>query len=683
MHRPSRPLSTSGPRARNLLSVLALLALAPPAGAQDPANAPPTPGTWRNLGPDGGVVQKVAAHPTDPNVVFAAGSGGIFRSGDGGATWSPANDGLSLRPQLSTDVSVVDLEFHRAFPQWVYAAIRADGVVRSTDGGATWVHVDGDISNLVSSIAVDPVNGYRVFAATPAGLYRTGNGGASWRLLTRGLPAAGGPHPARAEIVTLDPSNPQTVYAVFQPGAGEARLVYKSSTGGSTWRPIASGALAGRFVSALEVDPLRPATIWAGTRTGLVASADGGATWRPRGLANRWVFSILFHPTRSGTAYAGTQNGVFRTTDGGAHWAPAGSSFGDLPVFSLAFAPGTPRTLYAGTSPVTFGSKTGGVYKTTDAAATWRFSSAGIRALSARHLAIDPADPSKLWLGTDAGLWKSADRGATWRRLPVEARCGPFGPHSVELDPANPETAYVTTSDNSGYSVCATRDGGASWSRLLTSPGRIAVARVDPLQTSTVYAGGLGMWKSADRGVHWTRLPGAPNGYDVAEILIGATAPAPLYFLGFLSHPSFLFDLVRTFDRGATWEILGSPSGASLNPTGLAVDPFDSQRLYAADGGVIRTSTDGGAHWSILTETFLTRSGLVHASKARSGRLHYAARTGLVYGSEDGGATWSRLGVRGPDHVQFESFLADDPADPDRLYVGTRGGALLEFTRRP
>jgi photosystem II stability/assembly factor-like uncharacterized protein len=249
MHRPSSSRSTSGsirvPAAPAALFACALLALAPSAGAQDPENGPPIAGTWRNLGPDGGAVYKIAVHPTDPNVVFAAGKGGVFRSGDAGATWTPANDGLSIRPQLSTDVTVVDLEFHENFPQLIFAGIRGDGVVRSTDGGATWGHADSGLPNLVNSIAVDPENGYRVFAATLTGLYRTGDGGASWRLLNRGLPA-GGSDPARAEIVTLDPANPQTVYAVFHPGVGEGRLIYKSSTGGSTWRPISSGPLAGR-----------------------------------------------------------------------------------------------------------------------------------------------------------------------------------------------------------------------------------------------------------------------------------------------------------------------------------------------------------------------------------------------------------------------------------------------------
>lgn len=663
---------------RTLLSVL-LLTVGSPLPALIPEAGPAVPGTWRNLGPDGGTIHTLAVHPSDPNVLYAGGNGGVFRSMDGGASWAPANRGLSLRPNFSTVVTVVSLAVDSVHPSILYAALRADGVARSTDGGATWTHVDDGIrTNGVSSLALDRGNGQRLFAATAVGVHRTGDGGATWRKLTRGLPAS---PPSRPELVILDPTAPQVVYATFQEGTGDSRRVFKSTNGGATWRSISANPLEGRFVVSLAVDPLAPQTLYAGCRNGLFVSSDGGATWRESGLESQGVFSLLIHPTRRGTVYAGTTRGVFRTADGGAHWLPVSPALGDLLIYSLAFSPATPRTLFAGTSLGPQGVRTGGVFKSIDASSSWGFSSAGIRALSANIFAIDPRNPSNLWLGTDVGLFKSADRGATWTRLQFAGSCPPFGPHSIDLDPEDPETAYVTTNGNSRYAVCATRDGGATWNRLLDSPDRILRVRVDPLAPATVYAAGKGMWKSLDRGATWTAVGGAPASYDLFELLVASTAPAAVYVLGSVPHPSFLFEVLRSTDGGASWRNLGTPSASGFFQS-LALDPFDSQTLYSSERGTLRKSIDGGVNWPVVTDAFFPQSGLVHASRTAPARLHFAAQGGTVYESADGGATWSPLGT-GPDHILFDSFLADDPAAPQRLYVGTSGGSLLEFVKTP
>jgi photosystem II stability/assembly factor-like uncharacterized protein len=663
---------------RTLFPVLLLLAGVPLA-ALIPDAGSAVLGTWRNLGPDGGTIRTLAIHPGDPNVLYAGGDGGVFRSTDGGSSWAPANRGLSLRPNLSTVVTVVSLAVDSTQPSTLYAALRADGVARSIDGGATWTHVDAGIrTNGVSSLALDRSNGQRLFAATAVGIYRTGDGGATWRKLTRGLPAT---PPARAELVVLDPTAPQSVYAVFQEGTGDSRRVFKSTNGGATWRSISSAPLEGRFVVSLAVDPQAPQTLYAGCRNGLLVSSNGGATWRESGLETEGVFSLLVHPTRRGTAYAGTTQGIFRTADGGAHWLPVSPALDELLVYTLAFSPASPRTLFAGTSLGPQGVRTGGVFKSTDASSTWRFSSAGLRALSANILAIDPKNPSNLWLGTDVGLYKSADRGVTWTRLQFASSCPPFGPHSIDLDPEDPETAYLTTNGNSTYAVCATRDGGATWSRLLDSPDRIVRVRVDPLEPAKVYAAGKGVWRSHDRGATWTAVGGAPASYDLFELLVSSTAPAAVYVLGSVPHPSFLFEVLRSTDGGASWRNLGTPSASGFFQS-LALDPFDSQTLYSAERGTLRKSVDGGVNWPVVTYSFFPRSGLVHASRTTPGRLHFAVPGDTVYESADSGASWSPLGS-GPDHILFDSFLADDPADPLRLYVGTSGGSLLEFTREP
>jgi photosystem II stability/assembly factor-like uncharacterized protein len=661
-------------RFSSLFLLLVLFALALPATA---AGAP-IAGQWRDLGPDGANIVTLAVHPTDPQVVYAGGIGGVFRSTDGGASWSAANQGLSLRPLLSTVVEVTSLAIDRAHPATLYAGLNADGVAKSTDGGASWTHVEGGLRNFaISALALDPTNGDRLFAATFDGLYRTGDGGANWRRLTRGLP---GDFPAIAETVTLDPTAPQTAYAAFGDLDGKVTRLFKSVNGGATWRLVSSGPLDGRFLLTLAVDPLAPQTLYAGCRDGLFQSRDGGASWQATGISGPNVFSLAIHPTRPGTVYAGTSSGLLRTTDGGAHWSPLNSGLETHLALALAFSPASPRTLFAGTSLSREGANAGGVYKTTNAAASWTFVSRGMKAQAADSLAVDPKTPTTLWLGTDLGLFKSRDRGESWSRLDFTQGCQIFGPQSIALDPAEPDTAYLATQGTSSYGVCATHDGGATWSLLYLSPDPIFQVRVDPLNPAVVYAAGQGIVKSTDRGAHWAPVGGNLARLEILDLVLSSAPPATLYAVGAPPRPFLVLEVLRSTDGGQSWTNLGSPTGSGFFE-GLALDALDPQTLYLSDFGTLLRSSDGGAHWATLSQEFFHHSGKVAVLPSAPDRLYFAARGDAVYESADGGGSWSPLG-KPPDHVLF-TFVTGDPQDPNRIYVGSSGGALQAFTKEP
>lgn len=659
-------------------SLIALVCFALPALALAPLAGAPIPGQWRDLGPDGANIVTLAVHPTDPQVIYAGGIGGVFRSTDGGASWSAANQGLSLRPLLSTVVEVTSLAIDRAHPATLYAGLNADGVAKSTDGGANWTHVEGGLRNFaISALALDPTNGSRLFAATFDGLYRTGDGGANWRRLTRGLP---GDFPAVVQTVTLDPTAPQTAYAVFGDTEGKKNRLFKSVNGGATWRLLSSGSLNGRFLLTLAVDPLAPQTLYAGCRDGLFLSRDGGATWRDAGISGPTVFSLAIHPTRPGTAYAGTRDGLLRTTDGGAHWSPLNGGLESHLVFALAFSPASPRTLFAGTSLSREGANAGGVFQTTNAAASWSFVSRGMRAQAAEVLAVDPKNPATLWLGTDLGLYKSLDRGESWTRLDFASGCQVFGPQSIALDPAQPETAYLATQGTSSYGVCGTRDGGATWSLLYLSPDPIFQVRVDPQNPAVVYAAGQGIVKSSDRGATWAPVGGNLARFEIFDLLLSSAPPATIYAVGAPPRPFLLFEVLQSTDGGQSWQNQGTPTGSGFFDS-LALAALDPQTLYVSDFGTLLRSGDGGAKWTTLSQEFFHRPGKIAVLPAAPDRLYFAARGETVFESADGGGTWSPLG-EAPDHVLF-NFVAGDPQDPRRIYVGSNGGALLAFTKEP
>src|SRR5215510_4571146 len=152
---------------------------------------------WISLGPEGGEVDTLALHPTNPQILYAGGLAGIRKSTDGGASWSNADAGIA------GDTWVLGLIIDPANPSTLYAG--TDGVFKSTDAGATWTHLTNGIPPSINIVgAKDPM--------------------------------------------AIDPSNPSTVYVVGGNGEG----VYKSTNAGASWTRIAGNAFD---IGTVAVDP--------------------------------------------------------------------------------------------------------------------------------------------------------------------------------------------------------------------------------------------------------------------------------------------------------------------------------------------------------------------------------------------------------------------------------------------
>jgi photosystem II stability/assembly factor-like uncharacterized protein len=187
---------------------------------------------------------------------------------------------------------------------------------------------------------------------------------------------------------------PPTLYAgvtVFPVGGA-----FTSTDGGAHW----GAGLTDRNVSSLAIDPVVPATVYAGTDGGVFKSTDGGAHWigASTGLTDLNVSALAIGPSSSTTLYAVASARIFTSTDGGGHWAAVNTT--DLPeVYSLAIDALAPTTLYARTFSVTpyegtvFGT---GVFKSTDGGLHWVAVNTGLTDLNVSSLAIDPVAPTTL-----------------------------------------------------------------------------------------------------------------------------------------------------------------------------------------------------------------------------------------------------------------------------------------------
>src|SRR5450759_3349744 len=133
----------------------------------------------------------------------------------------------------------------------------------------------------------------------------------------------------------------------------------------------------------------------------MVAHAGPGV-WSSGGPYGGYVTALAINPATPATLYAGTASGVFKSTDSGGTWAAANTGLTNLNISALAINPPTPTTLYAGTN-------SGGVFKSTDSGGTWAAVTTGLKDLSIYALAIDPTTPATLYAGMWGGVLKSTD----------------------------------------------------------------------------------------------------------------------------------------------------------------------------------------------------------------------------------------------------------------------------------
>jgi photosystem II stability/assembly factor-like uncharacterized protein len=272
--------------------------------------------TARNQGlPADLVVDAIAVDPANPNVLYAATSAGVFRSSNGGASWNQRSSGL-------TAGCVFDLLIDPQAPSTLYAATCGSGVMRSGNAGASWQSASAGLGDDDAYVlAWDSGTPRRLWAATGQGIFHSTNGGASWT--STGQQQGVSNRPIRA--LALDPADPQRVYAAPELGG-----LWWSEDGGATWesREAAvtdpqSGQPA--VITSLAVDPVTPTVLYAATRAvstvpatgtlrGVLRSTNRGSSWSPlpNGLHGLSTQALLIDPLRPSTIYVGTRGAAVR-----------------------------------------------------------------------------------------------------------------------------------------------------------------------------------------------------------------------------------------------------------------------------------------------------------------------------------------------------------------------------------
>jgi len=422
---------------------------------------------WTHLGsglPGTNAVDLVIA-PSDTSILYAsflqrslggATAVGVYRTADGGVSWTAAEGNLH---HLQVG-SVLDLAVDPSDPDVVYGSAQffcdsctSGGLVKTIDGGAHW-HSERnglDPGGTYEDILIDPSNPSFVYTWTGeesggggGGVFRTKDGGRTWRITNHGLPVN---EDAAVPVAALelDPLDPDILYASL---SGVHRL-FKTVDATRTWSGIHTGV--GTSFSELDIAPSDPSIVYAPGPAGVYRSDDGGQTWTllADDFTNIGFADVAFAASDPAIAYAGSTTGaVYRSADGGNSWA---ATSGSLPggyggaITSLAIDPSDPAVAYVGTF-------LDGLFKTEDEGAHWHHADSGITDLDLSGIVIDPADTSLVYVaasGNGTGLYRSKDGGLTWRV--ANAGLGTY-PHVEDLtiDPLDPSVLFAVSSDSAG-----------------------------------------------------------------------------------------------------------------------------------------------------------------------------------------------------------------------------------------
>lgn len=598
----------------------------------------------RSIGPAlmSGRISDFAHDPADPGRFFVAvASGGVWRTTDGGVTYSPVFDS-----QGSYSIGAVEVDPRRPRVVWVGTGENnsqrsvsfGDGVYKSEDGGDTWENVGLGESEHIGMIAIHPLDTDTVFVAAQGplwraggdrGLYKTTNGGESWRRVLEISENTG------VNEVHIDPSDPDLMYASSYQrrrrqwtlvDGGPESAIYRSFDGGDTWRKASRGLPGGDIGRiGLDISPAEPSTVYAivtasEDNSGFYRSRDSGETWeRMSGYKTsspQYYNEIVADPHEVDRVYL--MDTVMQVTeDGGRTWS------------------GVPTRR-----------------KHVDSHALW----------------IDPADSDHLLAGVDGGVYESFSRGDTWRyspNLPITQF------YKVAVDNAAPfYNVYGGTQDNNtlgGPSQTFDSGGIRNEDWFVTVGGDGFQPAVDPTDENIVYSQAqYGNLVRHDRRtgdnvfIQPAHTPGEPAhfwNWD-SPLIISPHDSNRIYFAGNL--------LFRSDDRGDSWTRISD----ELN-RGISRDKLEVMGKVQPPEAVDK---------DLYTSTYGTAVSLTESPLAE-GLLYVGTDDGLIHVSENGGQTWRKIDAfPGVPHKTYVSDLEASRHAPDRVFAAFDNHKAGDFT---
>ncbi|HEY8312655.1 MAG TPA: hypothetical protein VIG51_00655 [Candidatus Baltobacteraceae bacterium] len=646
---------------------------------------------FRNVGPTSGRIDAVSGVPGDPRTYYVGGLGGMFKTEDGGATWTSV---FEKKPVSSVDAIAVA----PSSPTTIYAGtgeanlrndvVNGDGVWKSTDSGATWTHAGLDDTAYITAIAVQPTDANVAYVAAlgdvyapskARGIYRTTDGGTTWKQVLYTDERTGG------SSIAIDPADPKKLFAGMWEGW---RNPYHLNSGGPT--------------------------------DGIYTSSDGGDSWTrlrgsglPTGTLGR--IALAFAPSNPKRIYAlieSKEGTLWRSDDTGKTWQLMNKSHGidQRPFYftSLAVDPADQNHVY-------FMSVS--MWQTTDGGKTVRVMH-DTRGGDYHQMWIDPRDARRMVAGDDGGAEVSVDSAKTWlnAEIPVAQI------YHVDTDSRVPYT--ICSEDQDSGSACGPSNslafGGIvanAW--FPAGGGESGWIAFDPRNSNHIYGtgyeGDITRYDRRSRQALDVQVwPNDVMGHAAADMKYRFQWTAPIAVSTFRAHTLYFGGnrLFETNDGGLRWRAIsgdltrndkgrqGYSGGLTRDNTSVetydtiftvAESPRRAGELWVGtDDGLIWLTRDGGAHWTNVTSRLphLAPWGRVdyvdpspHDPASAYAAIDYfksGDRKPYLFKTSDYGRHWTPIASNLPA-TSFALMIKEDPKRRGMLYAGTSTGLWLSY----
>ena len=728
---------------------------------------------WRTTGPPGGDVRGLVVDPANPDrFYFGTLDGQIYTSADGGKQWQLLyNFG---KPRLFVDHIIVDSRNPRVLYVGGHRHNLPGGFFKSTDGGATWRESTQLKDQAIHSLAQSESDPDTLIAGTFTTIFRSDDAGETWKQ----LPTADVSGLHHVESLAIDPRTTDTIYA------GTFYLPYKSVDGGKTWKSIRNGMIDDSDIFAIDIDPRDPNHIIASACSGIYESKNSGESWRKvQGIPSqsRRTRAILQHPSVPGVVFAGTTEGFWRSDKGGDPDSWMVTTSRQLEINSIAVHQSRPEMVYIGTNnygimvssdggksftPMnagysgrfanailadretpnrvyasTINTATGGgfLFVSNDNGESWRPS---MRSMPSRLITYailqDTRDANVIYLGTNLGIYRSLDRGASWapvwaieKKKPAAAAKGKRAAKPAAVVPsrkrgAKPDDSILRVQEAlnaAGYHLgepdgkggpattaalkkfqgdrhlpvtgkldaitlaalgIAKGSGSDTTERtdlIITDAVNALVHSIDAETQQPAFLAGTssGLYRSLDPAKGWQKLSDS----GITSISTTPREPETIW----VGTPSS--GVLVSSDSGKTWRrIAGVPSDVPVNT--IAQDPQRPDYVYVGTKQALYISHDGGANWRVRGANLPFGDFTSILVNPRNGNEIFAGNAyqisevgGGVYRSTNAGDSWARIDPKGSRLPSQRIWaLAFDAHDQNILFVGSHSAGVYVVPRR-
>jgi photosystem II stability/assembly factor-like uncharacterized protein len=682
-----------------------------------------TLGEWSPLGPGniGGRTRTLVIHPAQPDIMYAGGvSGGVWKTTDGGQSWTPLADrianiavnSMAIHPEDPDVLYVGTGEGHfREIVRGTWLPLRGAGIFKTEDGGATWSQLpstDNSAFHWVNDLIISPKNPDVLYAATRTGVHLSGDGGQSWsrsldpevnggcldlalrtdlavdwlfascgtfeqstvyrrRMAPSGEWEAVLSEPGMGRTsLAIAPSNQTVIYALSAvadrppdragPGGDfhqSLHAVYRSTAGGSpgTWTVRVDNTDSAKLNTLLLTNPLGASYVECG-------EGDENS-WTPMG----WYCNVIaVDPVDPNVVWAGGVD-LFRSDDGGSNWGLASYWFAKYPTRYPSYAHADQHAIvfhpdYDGVNVrAMFSATDGGIFRTdnphgyigsTEAAICDPQYSA-VRFVDLNHgFGITQFYHGAPYPGADGYLGGTQDNGTIlgfdqWGRDGWVAVWGGDGGY-VAIDPQNQNNLYI---ESQWFNLKRSTDGGYNFQGAVNGIPEddreddrnflfITPFVMDPNNSARLWAGGRRLWRTDNMAVTWAAASSTTLGSGQVSAL--AVAPGDSDFVVVGTTDGYIYRNDEALEAGSTTVWQSSRPRAGF-VSSLAFDPSTPGRVYATFAGF------GGPH---------------------------------VWRSHDDAVTWEAIdgtGVASIPDIPVHSIVVD-PDNTRRLYVGTDLGVM-------